>query len=95
MQHKELRRMSGIRPFSILTKEHRNNRMKRIAGTPTAYAWLKRKYGSRLNVKLNMFRKMVDLEELPPDIIFKRKPNAMRHFDKRKLMEWAEKHIVS
>jgi len=56
---------------------------------------LKRKYGSRLMVKLNTFRKMVDLEELPPEIIYKRKPNAMRHFDKRLLSDWAEKTIVS
>jgi len=69
--------------------------MKKIAGTPMAYEWMKRKYGSRLMVKLNTFRKMVDLEELPPEIIYKRKPNAMRHFDKRLLSDWAEKTIVS
>ena len=69
--------------------------MKMIAGTRTAYEWLKRKYGSRIMVKYYTFEKMVDLYELPEEVIYQRKRNSMRHFDKKLLIEWAEKNIVS
>jgi len=68
--------------------------MKKIAGTKTAYEWLHRQFGSRLMVNVHTFIKMVDLCELPEDIIYQRKRNAMRYFDRQALREWAKENIV-
>jgi hypothetical protein len=68
--------------------------MKKIAGTKTAYEWLERQFGSKLLVKYHTFAKMVDLGELPEEIIYQRKRNAMRYFERKNLREWARENIV-